>query len=242
MSLRCSENRRAFFLILLIFHFETADCVIPFIQAIGGVALDLFGLGSDLLGIFSGGIDKLEKSIKELSQKTDLVLSRIQELQATVIDLFAQQDLKARLVKVEDFQRSTSNRIRELKAIAVAPASERNKYKDIFVRGFQTYSDSLYDIIGYITEPTLIYSQDLLDNIRVMNRCDMTYLSSFVNFSRSLICSGITAEAAYKLNHVGVDLTDLKAEWEIKLAAFDAAVAKMFASCLNSLMSTSAKT
>ncbi|KAH3778920.1 uncharacterized protein LOC127843784 [Dreissena polymorpha] len=231
MARQIHEINISIIFMVLMLQYSSAGKTAQFVQKVGGFVLDLFGLGSDVFGIFSDTNNELEQKITEVSQKIDSVLTNLQILQSKMVDLFAQQDLKARLAKVEDFQRSTSNRVRDLKNIAIAPVNERDKYMNIFVKGVEVYLDNLYNIIPYITEPTLSSTVTLLNTIGDLNRCDMTYLSSFVNFSRSLICSGIAVEATYKLKTLNVSLTTEKDYWVLELKKFDDAVTKMYGEC-----------
>ncbi|KAH3778814.1 hypothetical protein DPMN_180286 [Dreissena polymorpha] len=83
----------------------------------------------------------------EVSQKIDSVLKNLHILQLNMVDIFAQQELKSRLAKVDDLQRATSNRFRDIKNIAQATVNESDKYMSVFVKGVNDYLDNLYNII-----------------------------------------------------------------------------------------------
>ncbi|KAH3794892.1 hypothetical protein DPMN_148430 [Dreissena polymorpha] len=223
-------------LLLICNHAYAAAFSSSIFSNIASLVLDAFDLGKWIYDATS--TSATESAKKEILNKIGILQSSVDELHQTVKDLFFQLQLQLALQKVDDFDRSTTNRLRDAQNIISAKSTEKATYYGFFENGIGDYLNELYAILPYVSKRSLSLEQSPLEMMRQKTNCDITKMQKFSAFVHNLVLSGISIEIIHKKKKLPtITLATEKAYWEQELKAFDAAVAVQNRTCINNFES-----
>ncbi|KAH3794869.1 hypothetical protein DPMN_148407 [Dreissena polymorpha] len=197
---------------------------------IAGLTLDAFDLGVSIYDNTATTASAYDK--QEILGKIDTVQTTVYVLQQTVVDLFFQLQLQLKLEKVEDFDRSTKNRIRDSENAINSTTADKTHYLNIFLENSVGYLDKLYEIIPYVTTKSISTEKQILEMIREKTNCHLTKMGNFSAYIHNLVLSGIGIETMYKKKkYSGISLALEKTFWGTELKTFETAVAAQTKNC-----------
>ncbi|KAH3795004.1 hypothetical protein DPMN_148549 [Dreissena polymorpha] len=203
---------------------------------ITSIVVDAFELGK---GIYeAASASALETAKNEIIKKIDTVQLSVEKLHQTVLNVFAQLQLQLTFKEVDDFERSTQNRLILAENIVTARSTEKTTRYGFFETGMSDYLEKLYNVIPYVTKSSLSNQQSPLEMMRQKTNCDLKQMHEFNTFIHNQVLSGISIETIhkkYKLSTITLDTE--KTYWDTKLKEFNDAVAVQNKTCLDQFVS-----